>query len=167
MIGARKGSNPFDISVQDLAFFYDEMVRSHLLELEIQTPQGKIVLKRLSKDKDHPLRRRTDYLGESVEYAASRSQVPVAAAADAVPSHFKKISSPIIGVFFRASSPQSAPFVKEGDVVDSGTTICIVEAMKVMNEIKTDCRCRIVKILAENTKPVTKNQPLFFVEPAA
>ena len=171
MIGARKGSSPFDVSVQDLAFFYDEMVRSHLLELEIQTPQGKIVLKRLSKERDHPHRRRTDFLGEPfTEFQAYRSSSAPAPAAsraeDDIPPHFKKISSPIIGVFYRASSPQSAPFVKEGDVVDSQTTICIVEAMKVMNEIKTDCRCRIVKILAKTTKPVTKNQPLFFVEPA-
>ena len=168
MNGARKGSNSPEVSVQDLAYFYDEMVRSHLLELEIQTREGKIVLKRLSKEKDHPHRRRTDFIGEYPEPQVHHH--PRSAAApqeESIPSHFKKIASPIIGVFYRASSPQSAPFVKEGDVVDSGTTICIVEAMKVMNEIKTDCRCRVVKILAENTKPVTKNQPLFFVEPAA
>ena len=150
--------------LQELSFYYEEMVRSNLLELEVMTAEGKIVLKRLSKDKDHPHRRRTDFLGEPYpETQPHRSPNQE----ESFPPHFKKISSPIIGVFYRASSPQSAPFVKEGDVVDPGTTICIVEAMKVMNEIKTDCRCRIVKILAENTKPVTKNQPLFFVEPAA
>lgn len=77
----------------------------------------------------------------------------------------RKYLPPSSEFFYRAASAQSAPFVKEGDVVNSGTTLCIVEAMKVMNEIKTPCRARIVKILAENTKPVAKNQPLFFVEP--
>ncbi|OGR82933.1 MAG: hypothetical protein A2901_03730 [Elusimicrobia bacterium RIFCSPLOWO2_01_FULL_54_10] len=137
------------------------MVRAHILELEVQTPNGKIVLKRLSKERDHPLRRRTDLVEEQHAPAPRASAAP-----SDIPTHYRTVSSPIIGVFYRASSPQSAPFVKEGDVVDAGATICLVEAMKVMNEIKADCRCRIIKILVENTKPVTKNQPLFFMEPA-
>jgi len=151
------------------------MVRSHLLELEIQTPQGKVILKRLSDESTHPHRRRTDFIGESPPrweslpdakiHRSTSSVAQNSKTEDDLPSHFKKISSPIIGVFYRAASAQSAPFVKEGDVVNSGMTLCIVEAMKVMNEIKTPCRARIVKILAENTKPVAKNQPLFFVEP--
>ena len=71
------------------------------------------------------------------------------------------ISSPLAGVFYRASSPTSAAFAKEGDVVDVGQTLCIIEAMKVMNEIKADTRCRIVKIVAENGRPVSAGQTLF------
>jgi len=76
------------------------------------------------------------------------------------------VKSPIIGVFYRSPSPTSAPFVKEGDVVDPGKTLCIVEAMKVMNEIKADYRMKILKILVENGKPITANQDLFVVEKA-
>jgi len=80
----------------------------------------------------------------------------------AVPS----ISAPLAGVFYRASSPTSAPFTHEGDVVSSGDTLCIIEAMKVMNEIKAESTCKIVKILAENGRPVTAGQILFHIEPA-
>jgi len=140
------------------------MVRANLLELEVETPQGKIILKRHSKEKDHLFRRNSDI--SSLSDAAVSAPDPKSGS-DKIPPNCRQIKSPIIGVFYRASSPQSAPFVKEGDVIESGTTICIVEAMKVMNEIKTDCRCRIVQILTANTKPVTKNQPLFLVEPIA
>jgi acetyl-CoA carboxylase biotin carboxyl carrier protein len=76
------------------------------------------------------------------------------------------IQTPLAGVFYRASSPTSVSFVKEGDVVDPGQTLCIVEAMKVMNEIKAETRCRIVKIVAENGRPLTAGQALFHTEPA-
>ena len=162
MIGSRKVQDPTDLGVEDLSFYYEQMVKSHLLELEIETANGKIVLKRLSREaKAHPLRRKTDFLGEE-----ESSAHPASAAFQTAnpPSNGKSIRSPIIGVFYRSSSPQSAPFVKEGDVVEERTTVCIVEAMKVMNEIKADCRCRIIKILVENAKPITKDQPLFHVE---
>jgi acetyl-CoA carboxylase biotin carboxyl carrier protein len=74
------------------------------------------------------------------------------------------VTSPINGVFYRAPSPTAVPFVKEGDVAEAGKTLCIVEAMKVMNEIKADCRMKILKILVENGKPVNANQDLFLIE---
>jgi biotin carboxyl carrier protein len=151
----RKSSNS-KIGLEEISFYYDEMVRSGLLELEVETPAGKIVLKRVGLDQGskgpHPLRRKTDFL--------TTGEPPL-------PSTFKTILSPITGIFYRASSPQSPPLVKENDSVDAGTTLCIVEAMKVMNEIKSETRCRILKILGENGKPVTKGQPLFHVEPGA
>ena len=74
------------------------------------------------------------------------------------------ITSPLAGVFYRASSPSTPPFSKEGDTVEVGQTLCIVEAMKVMNEIKAEKRCKILKIGAENSRPVTAGQPLFWIE---
>jgi acetyl-CoA carboxylase biotin carboxyl carrier protein len=88
-----------------------------------------------------------------------------AAAAVEVPDA-KTIVTPLAGVFYRASSPTSVSFVKEGDLVDVGQTLCIVEAMKVMNEIKAEASCKIVKIVAENGRPVTAGQILFHFEPA-
>jgi len=82
------------------------------------------------------------------------------------PSNAQVIPTPLAGVFYRASSPTSISFVKDGDTVDIGQTLCIVEAMKVMNEIKAESRCRIIKIMAENGRPVTAGQALFQVEPA-
>lgn len=95
--------------------------------------------------------------------AGAKSAKPTAPAAT---PKGESIDAPLAGVFYRASGPTSAPFAKEGDVVIPGQTLCIVEAMKVMNEIKADKNCRIVKIAAENSRPVTVGQPLFWIEPA-
>jgi len=75
------------------------------------------------------------------------------------------VKSPLIGTFYRAPSPHSPPFVELGSIVKKGTTLCIVEAMKVMNEIKADCTGRIKKILVENGSPVEYGQILFLIEP--
>jgi acetyl-CoA carboxylase biotin carboxyl carrier protein len=74
------------------------------------------------------------------------------------------IKSPITGVFYRSPSPTSPMFVKEGDVVETGKTLCIVEAMKVMNEIKATERAKIVKVLVENGESITSQQDLFVIE---
>ncbi len=81
----------------------------------------------------------------------------------AVEDNSHKISSPMAGTFYRAPSPTSPPFVKEGDEVSVGQTICIVEAMKMMNEIKADKAGKISKILIENGQPVEKGVVLFHI----
>ncbi|MEO0198483.1 MAG: acetyl-CoA carboxylase biotin carboxyl carrier protein [candidate division WOR-3 bacterium] len=77
---------------------------------------------------------------------------------------YHKIVSPMVGTFYRSPSPGAEPFVKEGDLVKKGQVVCIIEAMKVMNEIESDVTGRIVKVLVENGKPVEYNQPLFLVD---
>ncbi len=75
------------------------------------------------------------------------------------------VRSPIVGTFYRAPDPDSDPYVNVGDHVNEGTTLCIVEAMKLMNEIPSDVSGKIVDILVENASPVEYNQPLFYIEP--
>ena len=75
------------------------------------------------------------------------------------------IEAPMVGTFYRATSPEAPPFVSEGDTVKEGQTLCIIEAMKLMNEIESKLSGRIVKILVENAQPVEFGQPLFLVEP--
>ncbi|MGD8778428.1 MAG: acetyl-CoA carboxylase biotin carboxyl carrier protein [Ignavibacteria bacterium] len=75
-----------------------------------------------------------------------------------------EVKSPIVGTFYRAPAPDADPYVKVGDHVSEGTVLCIVEAMKLMNEIESDMGGRIVKILVENATPVEYNQPLFLIE---
>ena len=74
--------------------------------------------------------------------------------------------SPRPGTFYLASSPDADPFVKEGDSISEGDTLCIIEAMKIMNEIEAEQNGTITKILVENGKPVEYNQPLFVINPS-
>lgn len=77
----------------------------------------------------------------------------------------QKVVSPIVGTFYRAPSPDADSFVQVGQHVNSGDTLCIVEAMKLMNEIESDVTGTIIKILVENGQPVEYNQPIFLVKP--
>jgi len=74
------------------------------------------------------------------------------------------IRSPMVGTFYRASSPGSSPFVEVGDTVSSGDTLCIIEAMKILNQIETDTSGKVTRILVDNGQPVEYNQPLFVIE---
>ena len=78
----------------------------------------------------------------------------------------EKILSPMPGTFYAAPSPEANPFVKEGDLVVEGDTLCIIEAMKIMNNIEAEQSGRIIKILVENGKSVEYNQPLFEIKPS-
>jgi acetyl-CoA carboxylase biotin carboxyl carrier protein len=79
-------------------------------------------------------------------------------------TNLHEIKSPIVGTFYRAPAPDADPYVQVGSVVSSGTVLCIVEAMKLMNEIECDLSGKIDKILVENATPVEYNQPLFLLE---
>ncbi len=119
--------------------------------------------------------------GDSEVKLSKQSYVPMAAARvphagpaassvspDALPVDNRKgtpINSPLAGVFYRAQSPTSPPFVKEGDVVTPERVLCIIEAMKVLNEINAGVHGKITRIMLENGKPVSSGQPIFYVEP--
>ena len=94
---------------------------------------------------------------------------PVAAAPAAAPvaeaSNLITIKSPMIGTFYRSSSPDKPSFVNVGDEVGTGKVVCIIEAMKLFNEIESEVSGKIVKILVDNASPVEYDQPLFLVEP--
>jgi acetyl-CoA carboxylase biotin carboxyl carrier protein len=96
--------------------------------------------------------------------------VPHAAALVAAPavevSKHHEVRSPIVGTFYRSPAPDADPYIEIGQDVQKGTTLCIIEAMKLMNEIETDVAGKVVKCLVENGKPVEYNQPLFLIEPA-
>ncbi len=92
---------------------------------------------------------------------------PKAAAAPAEDtSKYLTIKSPMIGTFYTSASPDKPTFVNVGDTVQTGQVVCIIEAMKLFNEIESEVSGRIVKILVENSTPVEFDQPLFLVEPA-
>ncbi len=80
--------------------------------------------------------------------------------------NLKKVTSPMVGTFYRAASPGAKPFVEVGDKVDENTILCIIEAMKLMNEIKAEMRGVVKKILVDNAQPVEYGQALFLIEPS-
>lgn len=92
-------------------------------------------------------------------------QVETAGAAAEVDLHM--VRSPMVGTFYRSPSPTAAPFVQVGDRVERGTVLCIVEAMKLMNEVPSDVAGEVVSILVENGQPVEYGQPLFAIKPSS
>ena len=97
----------------------------------------------------------------SANTPATAATAPVAAQEE----HLQVITSPIVGTFYRSPSPTSQAFVQPGDVVEIGRTVCIIEAMKLMNEIQADARGTIVRVYVENGQPVEYGQPLFGLKP--
>ena len=75
------------------------------------------------------------------------------------------VEAPMVGTFYRAPAPGADPYVKEGDIVQKGTVVCIIEAMKLMNEIEAEVKGRVARILVENAQPVEFGQTLFLLEP--
>lgn len=97
--------------------------------------------------------------------AAPQAEAPAPSAPVADTSNLIIIKSPMIGTFYRSSSPDKPVFVNVGDEVKAGQVVCIIEAMKLFNEIESEVSGRIVKVLVDNAQPVEYDQPLFLVEP--
>jgi len=131
------------------------MKENELTELEVEEPDLKIRLRRAEQ--------------YAPEQSLPQPRTPaglIAPQEEAKDEELAEIASPMVGTFYRASDPASDPFVSVGSFVESDTVVCIIEAMKVMNEIKAEVTGRIVEVLVENAHPVEYGQPLFLVEPA-
>jgi acetyl-CoA carboxylase biotin carboxyl carrier protein len=154
---------PEDPDVQQLQELYDLMQRESLENLELKNKNSRIRLDRAHRPSahDHPVHHRPAHS----LHPAHPAPAPNTTGADSIPAG-QSIKAPLAGVFYRAASPTSNPYVQAGAVAEPGQTLCLIEAMKVMNEIKAEHRCKIVKILAENSRPVSAGQALFLVEPA-
>jgi acetyl-CoA carboxylase biotin carboxyl carrier protein len=96
--------------------------------------------------------------------AAVSAPAAAAASAPAVNPNAHAVKSPMVGTFYRSPSPDAPPFINVGDTVEPGKTLCIIEAMKIMNEIKCEVKGKVKEILAENAQPVEFNQPLIVIE---
>lgn len=135
--------------------------QSTLTELEIEEEGAQIRLAR--KAEPAPI---VQYAPPPIAYGAPTvSAAPVAAAeAPATGRKQHEIKSPIVGTFYRSPSPDADPYVQVGQQIESGTTVCIIEAMKLMNEIESDATGKIVKINVENGQPVEYGQTLMVIE---
>lgn len=151
------------MDIKDLKLLVKMITETDITEFELDNSEEKIVIRRGPK---------TEYINVAAPAAqmfsaAPQAAGPVAAAVSAPAAAVETgetLNSPIVGSFYRAPAPDAAPYVEVGQVVEKGQVLCIVEAMKLMNEIEAEYRCRIVKICKENAQAVEFGDPLFVVE---
>jgi len=162
----RRPGTPFLLGDQSkhVQELIDLLKKNDLTELELEREGVRIRVRHEIADK--PISALVANTGATP--AATMSQ-PSAAGTVPVedPTGMVTITSPIVGTFYRSPSPDADPYVEEGDYVKKGQVLCIVEAMKLMNEIESEVDGRVAKILAESTKPVEYGQALFLIDPKA
>jgi oxaloacetate decarboxylase alpha subunit len=132
-----------------------------LAEIEIERDGTKIKIRKGPAETSGPVHKSPS--GYHVETQIVTPGVPEPAKSST--ANRSQIKSPMVGTFYRAPSPEAPPFVDAGQVVEIGQVVCIVEAMKLMNEIKSEVRGKIVEIPVENAQPVEFGQTLFTIEP--
>ncbi|MNK00399.1 Biotin carboxyl carrier protein of acetyl-CoA carboxylase [compost metagenome] len=159
--------------IQDLIKF---VAKSGVTEVEIEQKDFKITIKSESKKSDSPIIVQAaapvvpQMMAAPAQTAApAQVSAPVAetpAAAASEDSKYITFKSPMIGTFYRSSGPDKEPFVSVGQSVNKGETVCIIEAMKLFNEIEAEFTGKIVKVLVDDATPVEYDQPLFLIDPA-
>lgn len=136
-----------------------------IAELEVESPTLRIAVKKAGGTVPVSASPTNPGSGSAANTVTMHAPAPVPARA--VTDHFVPITAPMVGTFYRAASPDAPPLASEGDVVEPGQTVCIIEAMKLFNEIQSEVRGRVAKVLAENASPVEFGQSLFLIDPAA
>jgi acetyl-CoA carboxylase biotin carboxyl carrier protein len=151
------------MDIKDIKALIKLISDSDISEFEMETDDDRVFIKRGTEQ-------------EVVHVAAPAPAAPAPAVSQSAPAapapaakaplndKQEQITSPIVGTFYAAPSPESDPYVKVGDVVEAGQTLCIVEAMKLMNEIEAEYKCKIVEIVKANAEPVEFGDVLFVVE---
>ncbi|MCA9405760.1 MAG: acetyl-CoA carboxylase biotin carboxyl carrier protein [Candidatus Omnitrophica bacterium] len=151
------------MNLKEIREMINLMNDNDLTEIEVEREGTKIKLKKASGEYIvEPARPRP------IEYRqeAQPAELPAGGAgADAANANTKEITSPMVGTFYRSPSPESPPFVEVGQIVEVGQVVCIIEAMKLMNEIKSEIRGKVVAAPIDNAQPVEFGQPLFVIEP--
>ncbi len=156
--------------IQDLIKFVS---KSGVTEVEIEKKDFKIII----KSEKAVGKVEQQYIVQAAPVAAPQAIAPVASAApvaspsapvttESDDSKYIIIKSPMIGTFYRSAGPDKESFVNIGDSVTAGKTVCIIEAMKLFNEIESEISGKIVKVLVDDASPVEYDQPLFLVDPA-
>jgi acetyl-CoA carboxylase biotin carboxyl carrier protein len=153
------------VDLKDIKAIIDLMKKNSVSEFELERQDFKIRLRR-GNGNVAPVQYEEQ---AAVAYAPTAPALGAPAAPTTPPpaaSNELEIKSPMIGTFYRAPSPESASYVEVGTEVNADTVVCIIEAMKVMNEIKAEVKGVVTQVLVENAKPVEFGQPLFKVRPA-
>jgi acetyl-CoA carboxylase biotin carboxyl carrier protein len=157
------------VDLKDIKAIIDLMRKNSIAEFELEREGFKIRLKRGGTGNTGLAGVGAPGYDEAAPAALLTSplslSLPPAPTAKAAVSVEADIKSPMIGTFYRAPSPDAAPYVEVGTEVDAETVVCIIEAMKVMNEIKAEAKGVVTQVLVENAKPVEFGQPLFKIRP--
>ncbi len=152
------------MDLRKLKTLIDLVSESNISELEITEAEGKVRIVKAGAPAVMAAPVMVAQAPAAVAAApAAVAAAPAVAEAPAAPEG-KVIKSPMVGTFYRAASPGAKPFMEVGDTVKVGQAACIIEAMKIMNEIESDCEGKILRILCENGQAVEFGQPLFIVE---
>ncbi len=172
----KKGTSMKLNEIQDLIKF---VAKSGVSEVELENKDFKIIIKTGSgKSKDAPILVQAAPMAMPQAQPVMQAPQPVAQtgggqkteAPKEAPatddSKYVTIKSPMIGTFYRKSGPDKPPFVNVGDEITKGSVVCVIEAMKLFNEIESEISGKIVKVLVDDSSPVEYDQPLFLVEPA-
>ncbi len=151
------------MDLRKLKTLIDLVSESNIAELEITEAEGKVRIVKGGVAAALPM---TSASAMALQAALAAPAAGAPAAAEAAPAvaEGKVIKSPMVGTFYRSANPGSKAFVELGDTVKTGLPVCIIEAMKIMNEIEADCDGKVLRILCENGQAVEFGQPLFIVE---
>ena len=154
------------MELKDIKAIIDLMKKNSITEFELERQDSKI---RLKRGNGVAISREADDVPTIIPMPMSAVGTPPTIAPPTLPAAATgeiEIKSPMIGTFYRSPSPEAAPYAEVGAEVSSETVVCIIEAMKVMNEIKAEAKGVITQILVENAKPVEFGQPLFKIRPS-
>jgi acetyl-CoA carboxylase biotin carboxyl carrier protein len=154
------------MKIREIKDLIDFLSASGLEEVNIETEELKIKIKRSSDA--HIIEKNISHApvvhSAPAEVAPTTSVEAPAPITTPISNNYVEIKSPMIGTFYTSSGPDSDAFVSVGDEINVGMTVCVIEAMKLFNEIESEISGKIVKILVENAQPVEYDQPLFLVD---
>ena len=158
------------MNLKELKELIEMLKDTDISEVEIERSGVKVRLRKGGDVTYHPVMPRMEYPPSAIVAPAVQEAQTAAAAAEKTVEQAKstqiKVTSPIVGTFYRSSSPDKPSYVEVGDTVKKGQVLCIIEAMKLMNEIESESAGKIVQVLVENGNPVEYGQALFVIEPA-
>jgi len=161
------------MEIKDLKSLIKLVTDTDITEFEMENAEEKIVIKR-GKGTEYvqvaapaPMYAQAPVAPVSAPAvaAAPAASAPAESSSAALDPRYKTITSPIVGTFYRKPSPEADTFVEVGSVVEAGKTVCLVEAMKMFNEIESEFKCKIIEILKNDAAPVEYGEALFVVEP--
>lgn len=160
------GGAKLTINIKEIEQLIRMMDEGNVAELEMESDGMRIAIRRQAPTPTPSQAEAAQASGPTAAFAPSRP-APLEAEAPVDASNQVQITAPMVGTFYRAPAPDAEPYVREGSIIEVGQPLCIIEAMKLMNEIESEVAGRIVRILVENGQAVEYGQPLFLVEKLA